>query len=112
MSDAAYEHQEQHEMELLATHPNGADEWYCPTCGRRFLMYWPPNYEKIILEVGDEFAVHSGVKGGPGLELQSPQAAPHEGRPEEEPVMSEELRAALEEVLEDIDFDDWPDAAE
>lgn len=98
-----------HQMELVRTYPSGAEEWHCPTCGRRFLIQWPPNYEKVILEAGDEYAFHSGVKGGElGLRLQAPSAP--QGSPEEEPLLSEELRAALEEVLEDIDFDDWPDA--
>ena len=109
MSNIEYQ-PEQHEMRLVAKHPTGAEEWYCPSCGRRFLMQWPPQYEKIILEAGDEVAFHSGVKGGElGLSLQTPQLSP-EGSPEEDPGLSDELRAALEELLEDIDFDDWQDA--
>ena len=27
-------------------------------------MQWPPNYKKIILEAGDEHAIHSGGMGG------------------------------------------------
>lgn len=53
-----------HEMQLVRTHTSGAEEWYCPTCGRRFLMHWPPTYKKIVLEVGDEYAAHVGGKGG------------------------------------------------
>lgn len=56
--------QEHHVMILECTHPSGAEEWYCPTCARRILMQWPPNYRKIILEEGDESAIHSGGKGG------------------------------------------------
>jgi len=56
--------QNKHEMVLERTHESGAEEWYCPLCGRRFLMQWPPNYKKIILEPGDEYAIHSGGKGG------------------------------------------------
>lgn len=109
MFNAEYQ-PEDHQMELVTTHPTGAEEWYCPTCGRRFLLQWPPNYEKVILEAGDEYAVHNGVKGGDlGLHLQPPKATP-QGSPEQEPLLSEELRAALEDVLKDIDFDDWPDA--
>lgn len=67
---------ERHEMELERTHPSGAEEWYCPTCGRRFLMQWPPHYKKIVLEQGDENALHSGGKGGlsimPMAEAQVP----------------------------------------
>ena len=57
-----------HTMILQATHESGADEWYCPICGRRFLMQWPPNYKKIILEPGDEYAMHSGGIGGLTIE--------------------------------------------
>ncbi len=55
---------ERHEMQLDRIHPSGAEEWHCPTCGRRFLMRWPPSYSKIVLEPGDELAIHSGGKGG------------------------------------------------
>jgi hypothetical protein len=56
--------QQQHEMVLDKTHPSGTDEWYCPTCGRRLLMEYEPKFEKTVLEVGDEYAIHSGGKGG------------------------------------------------
>jgi hypothetical protein len=58
------EDQAQHEMQLVQTHSSGAEEWHCPTCGRRFLMKWPPSYSKIVIEAGDEHALHSGGKGG------------------------------------------------
>jgi hypothetical protein len=93
-------HQQQHEMQLEKTHPSGADEWYCPTCGRRFLLCWPPAYKKIIIEAGDEYVVHSAGKGGLRMGLL-------QIKDDEEPLLSDELRAAIEEVLEDIDFDDW-----
>jgi hypothetical protein len=54
---------EKHEMRLEKTHNSGAEEWYCPECGRRFLMQWPPTYKKIVLEVGDEHALHQGGVG-------------------------------------------------
>lgn len=59
-----YERAQEHEMVLRGTDESGAEEWYCPICGRRFLMQWPPAYKKIILEPGDEQAIHSGGKGG------------------------------------------------
>jgi hypothetical protein len=68
-------------MELVRTHASGAEEWYCPTCGRRFLMHWPPTYKRIVLEVGDEYAAHVGGKGGahlstsPNLYAQEPEEA-------------------------------------
>jgi hypothetical protein len=58
-------------MQLLDTHSSGAIEWYCPTCGRRFLLQFPPKYKKIVLEAGDEYAVHSGGKDG--LVIGAPQ---------------------------------------
>src|SRR4051794_38588233 len=55
--------QQNHQMQLETVHPSGAEEWACSTCGRRFLMSWPPAYSKTILEPGDEYAFHSGSKG-------------------------------------------------
>jgi hypothetical protein len=54
---------DRHIMQLATRHPSGAEEWNCPTCGRRFLLEWPPEYKKTILEPGDEAAMHSGSKG-------------------------------------------------
>jgi hypothetical protein len=56
--------QKSHVMDYVRTDASGADEWYCPICGRRFLMQWPPDYKRIILESGDENVRHSGGKGG------------------------------------------------
>ena len=56
--------QEQHEMHLEKTHPSGAEGWYCPTCGRRTLINWEPKFKKIVLEAGDDQAIHSASKGG------------------------------------------------
>lgn len=53
-----------HEMVLTETRESGAEEWLCPSCGRRFLMRWPPNYERLVLDPGDESATHVGGKGG------------------------------------------------
>jgi len=55
---------EQHEMILSGTTDSGAEEWACPTCGRRIVFRWPPHYEKLVLEYGDANAVHVGGKGG------------------------------------------------
>lgn len=54
---------ERHQLVLEKTYPSGAEEWYCPTCGRRFIMFWPPDYKKIVLEYGNEYAIHSAGKG-------------------------------------------------
>ena len=93
-----------HQMELATTHPTGEEEWFCPTCGRRFLMQWAPTYKKVILAPGDEYAIHRGGKGG--LQIGPPTIDKSK-----EPRLSDELRAALEEVLNKADLDDQPGAA-
>lgn len=93
--------EQQHEMVLEKTHLSGTDEWYCPTCGRRFLLSWPPEYQKTILDIGDELAIHSGGKGG--LSMGPPQIA-EAG----EPTLPKEIRAALEKILEKFDLEDPP----
>lgn len=49
-----------HEMRIVRTEESGREEWACPTCGRRMLLRWPPDYEKQIVEPGDERACHVG----------------------------------------------------
>ncbi|GAA4226711.1 hypothetical protein GCM10022254_12530 [Actinomadura meridiana] len=49
-----------HEMRKTRTEESGREEWACPTCGRRILLRWPPNYEKQIVEPGDQRACHVG----------------------------------------------------
>lgn len=55
---------EHHDMVLAGRTESGTEEWMCPTCGRRLLMRWPPRYESIVLDRGDETVVHAGAKGG------------------------------------------------
>ena len=63
--------QDRHELVLVprdADQPSNlkakTDEWYCPTCGRRVIITYPPKYKKIVLVEGDPSVVHSGGKGG------------------------------------------------
>ncbi len=97
-------HSLQHEMQLETTYPSGVQEWFCPTCDRRFVMRMPPNFNRIMLDVGDETVSHSGSTGG--LRIGTVQA-----READEPELSDELRAALEDLLEDTDLDDLLSAA-
>ena len=53
-----------HEMRMIRTEESGLEEWACPTCGRRMLLRWPPDYHKQIIEPGDEKACH--VCSSPG----------------------------------------------
>lgn len=50
-----------HRMELIKEH-EGTEEWLCPECGRRLLIEWNP-FKRVVVEVGDENASHSGSKG-------------------------------------------------
>lgn len=97
---------EQHEMELATTHASGAEEWFCPTCGRRFLMTWPPQYSKIILEPGNESVSHSGGKGGlkMGIAQTSTPEKALEGR---EPAVSggSETDEAIVKLLRNAGLD-------
>ena len=96
---------QQHEMRLETTHPSGAQEWVCPTCGRRFLMHFRPEYERLdmmVLEAGDELASHTGSQFG--LHINKSEIS----LVDEEPELSDELRSALEELLKDIDLGDDP----
>lgn len=90
---------EHHEMSLVDRHASGAEEWCCPTCGRRFVMTWSPNYQKVVLEPGNEYAEHSGSKGE--LRLAASQVVETEDR-----ILSDELRAALDELDLDALFED------
>jgi hypothetical protein len=63
-----------HKMLLAKTYPSSAEEWCCPVCGRRFVVQWTPEYQKTILEMGDEFAIHNTGKGA--MIVQSTQSDP------------------------------------
>ncbi len=76
---------QQHSMELVREHADGFEEWYCPTCGRRFLMHWPPEYEKTIITPGNEMVTHAAGKGLPGLEMNMGQAEVSQKEPGVEP---------------------------
>ena len=88
-----------HEMALEKTHASGAEEWYCPTCGRRVMIEWAPQFNRMVLEPGDDNAAHNGSKGG--LVLQSPQLA----AAEEEPSVDDSKLTPWIEWLDEINFD-------
>ncbi|MGK4581155.1 hypothetical protein [Kitasatospora sp. HPMI-4] len=48
-------------MRLTGRLASGADEWSCPTCGRRIGLRRPPDPEVVVLDAGDEAAVHVGL---------------------------------------------------
>lgn len=97
---------EQHQMQQVKTYPSGAEEWRCPTCERRFVLHWRP-YKRIVLNAGDEHAIHAGSKGG--VQMGSAHldfAEERNGNEPDEQILSDELRDAIEEFFKDVDFDD------
>jgi hypothetical protein len=64
-----------HRLELVATRGD-TDELFCPLCGRRVLLRWPPNYQKIVIDEGDSTIIHDFGKGGldiSGVEVSDPR---------------------------------------
>ena len=56
-----------HEMILEKIHISGVEEWYCPTCGRRFLVQWPPAYKMIVVEAGEKDIRHNVSRSNSGI---------------------------------------------
>lgn len=95
--------QEFHEMFLESVRPSGEEEWYCPTCGRRFLMHWPPGFSKVVLDAGDESAIHSGGKA-PGDTGTTQAADALEAQPAEG---DDKLLQPFLQWLEKVDFESF-----
>jgi hypothetical protein len=51
-------------MILIGYADSGAEEWLCPRCNRRMLMRWSPEFDTLLLDHGDDTAVHFGGNGG------------------------------------------------
>ena len=97
------ENNQHHTMIVDRTHGSGADEWYCPTCGRRLILQWPPNFKVIVLDPGDEYAAHSGGKGG--LSIGSPQILNQEQvSAEDEPDAFDPNLTPWKKWMEDANF--------
>lgn len=98
------ENGKQHHMVIARTYPTGAEEWYCPTCGRRFIMQWPPSYKRILLETGDEAVQHDGSKGemGMGLDMGTQSV---ENKDETPGYDENEMLDPWLEYLNEIDLD-------
>ena len=60
--------QENHTMILEKSRTSGEEEWYCPECGRRMIVNWTPKFKRVVVEPGDEYALHSGSKSSLGPE--------------------------------------------
>ena len=101
--------QPRHEMVLETTHSSGAEEWYCPTCGRRMTITWQP-WKKIILEPGDIHAAHGGSKGGLTIaRLQINQGNEDGPRSETDLSVEDPYLAPWKRWLDKMDWDDLGD---
>jgi hypothetical protein len=80
---------------------NGIDVFYCPACGRKMLIQWTPIIRQVVLEPGDESAIHSATLYEVSQENQAiaPEIEP-------DPVEGERL-ALWEERLQEIGFESW-----
>jgi len=93
--------EQHHEMVLELTHASGAEEWYCPTCGRRMTITWEP-WKRIVLEQGDMYAAHSGSKGG----LRLGPIDITQGNEIEQSSAEDTYLAPWVKWLENVDMDD------
>jgi hypothetical protein len=100
---------QRHEMVLENTHHSGAEDWYCPTCGRRMTITWRP-WKKIILEPGDIYASHSASKGGlrvGALQITQDTLDNEDGPPSAtEPFNEDPYLAPWQRWLDKVDSDD------
>jgi hypothetical protein len=84
---------QRHEMRLMTTYPSGAEMWHCPTCGRMFLTHWPPACARIVLESGDDQAVHVGRANGLDIDLPGTAAIAEDIAPDT-PYLTADASAA------------------
>ena len=98
--------QQRHEMFLGTTHSSGAEEWNCPTCGRRMTITWQP-WKKIILESGDIYAAHGGSKGSLNMQhLQINEKNEYDPPPATEPSAEDPYLAPWVRWLDEMYLDD------
>lgn len=93
--------QEHHQMVFTGVDHGGADELYCPTCGRKIAVSWSPEFQKIVLEPGDELAIHSAGTGG--LSMGAPEVSQQEETPDADEIYRLE---AWEGFLAEMNFAD------
>jgi hypothetical protein len=105
--------EQHHVMVLEKALASGEEDWYCPTCGRRFIVKWEPKFRKKVIEIGDENAAHSGSKGSLQMGLT-------QGKPPEIHLLDEEPAISMEHPtlapwiawLDEVDFENlWNNEA-
>jgi hypothetical protein len=63
------------------------DEWSCTGCSRRLLIRRPPEFEKVVLDRGDEWVAHVGSTGG--LRIAAMQTRPGDPPPDDRGWLAE-----------------------
>jgi hypothetical protein len=96
--------EEHHEMILEMTHPSGMQGWRCPTCGRRMLLFVPPDNDMIVIEEGDQYASHSGSTGDLRIGAVRVKERDEELNEVSGEISEESLRPWIE-ALENLDLD-------
>lgn len=56
---------------------HGREEWSCTQCARRLLLRRPPEFDKVVVERGDETVAHVG--GTAGMQIAGVSAFPLTG---------------------------------
>jgi hypothetical protein len=90
--------QERHQMIFKSGDDGGADELYCPTCGRKILVNWTPEFQKTVIDPGNETAIH--VAGSEGLTVGVADLSQQETAVENEEARLQDW----EGWLSDMDF--------
>lgn len=109
------EEPQQHEMLLEMTYPSGAEQWYCPSCGRRLVLTVPDGSEALAMERGDRYTLVWGSRIGTMattktvLDFGDTDAVHYGGQTVEFLIFddsSEESMSVWIDILKDIDFGD------
>ena len=98
---------ERHIMFLVDKDTAGAEEWFCPICGRRFVMHWPPDFKRTILEPGDENVIHVGGKGDMSMVLDMGAASVEQDDPPEHFNCRSSLEPKEPEEPLPPEFEEW-----
>lgn len=54
---------EMHQLTLSDRSATGEEVWSCPSCERRLLVTWQPDFRRTVLARGDDNVRHSAAKG-------------------------------------------------
>ncbi len=60
---------EMHQLALSDRSATGEEVWSCPSCERRILVEWQPEFRRTVLARGEYNVRHSAAKGPAGFGL-------------------------------------------